>query len=57
MEERMWDRMGMLPKTRLEAAHFAKEYALKLVHRETFTANQLSKKILTSYVIKLAAVT
>jgi hypothetical protein len=34
----------MLPKIRLEEVHFAKEYALKLTHQETLTANLAMKR-------------
>jgi hypothetical protein len=39
--ERIDDHLRMLPKTRVEAAHLAKECALKLALRETFKAFQL----------------
>jgi hypothetical protein len=35
MDERMDDPMGMLPNTRWEASHFAKQCALKLALLET----------------------
>jgi len=41
MEEKIGDPMGMLPKTRLEAVHLAKQCALKLALRDTFKAFQL----------------
>jgi hypothetical protein len=38
MEEIIGNLVGMLPKTRLEAAHLTKICALKLAHRDTFKA-------------------
>lgn len=53
IKERMGDPIEMLPKTRLKTAHFAKECAMKLAYRETFTTDQLWKEESSKLILKI----